>query len=79
MLQEKLPLNVFSSMKTLQKEKTFIFLGQWRKKKMQLEIHLDQQWKNSSQINNDSRVMAIRSEKDIEHIKIPMDNPRNPN
>ena len=29
--------------------------------------------------SNDSRVIAIRSEKDIEHIKNHMDNPRNPN
>jgi len=29
--------------------------------------------------SNDSRVIAIRSEKDVEHIKNPMDSPRNPN
>ena len=40
-------------------------------------------WANNGRIllrqSNDSRVIAIRSEKDIEHIKNPMDNPRNPN
>ena len=40
-------------------------------------------WTNNGKIllrkRNDSRVIAIRSEKDIEHIKNPMDNPRNPN
>ena len=40
-------------------------------------------WTNNGRIllrqSNDSRVIAIRSEKDIEHIKNPMDNPRNPN
>ena len=35
--------------------------------------------RNKHRQSNDSRVIAIRSDKDIEHIKNPMDNPRNPN
>jgi len=40
-------------------------------------------WTNKGRIllrqSNGSRIIAIRSEKAIEHIKNPMDNPRNPN
>ena len=79
MLQGNLHVNVLSSMKTLQKEINIYFPWLMKKEKNLLEIH----WTNNGRIllrqSNDSRVIAIRSEKDIEHIKNHMDNPRNPN
>ena len=80
MLQENLPLNVFLSMKTLQKEINIYF--PWPMKK-QKKFNWKYIWTNNRRIllrqSNDSRVIAIRSEKDIERIKNPMVNPRNPN
>ena len=91
MLQENLPLNVFSSMKTLRKELNIYFPWPMKKEKNltenafrpTMEEILSIISTNNGRIlfrqSNDSRVITIRSEKDIEHIKNPMDNPRHPN
>ena len=78
MLQGNLLVNVLSSMITLQKEINICF--PWlMKKKFWLEIHLNQQGRIHLRESNDSKVISIRSETDIEHIKNPMANRRIPN
>jgi len=78
MLQGNLHVNVLSSMKTLQKEINICF--PWlMKKKNRLEIHLDQQGRIDLRESNDSKVISVRREKVIEHIKNPMANRRIPN
>jgi len=78
MLQGNLHVNVLSSIKTLQKEINICF--PWlMKKKNRLEIHLDQQGRIDLRESNDSKVISVRREKVIEHIKNPMANRRIPN